>query len=582
MKSFQNTIVISMLIFAGLCRMMIRPHSKITKPPSKKFELDIPKDVSDVKIIRDENDPSEFNANNDYADTYDDMSINERTPEVESPEIISPEPEPEPEEESEEEEREPFVPKFFENFFPETDQDFGRDQHELRERIGILKSLENKYQGDRYVPVTLNELNDIILVFEELLDLRQMSQDFGRNHDDYLEQLRGGEEEVETEDGLTGELFEGLGDEEEEEEEEEEGNPWEETHEDHENENEHEDYDYEHEHDYEHEDEEEYDHWDHDEHYHDEHNEHDEWSEENHQNEHDLFLEHEAEKIAEAHKHDEEGEVITGHDIIADSEVLTNIMDKANDDHEEEKSPNFSELSYDSQEIKKAQNHETLNDEIVVIEGLEATFQHILMVVPDDKEYMNGITSEDHDQVNELFDIVYHYMDEYTKESEHIHSELDYLKKNMSLIPKSKQGVLAFFDLESEYSGIGHKLNAGNYTCQQKDKVINTKLIGFSKKIKTINEDLKNISSVLIAIENESEKIGNRINALLERGHGIEFIDKLDMASTFVPSLIDAKNMIGMKLNEAREVLMSMPKMKEQIQESVEEYDECSSGTPLD
>ena len=464
-----------------------------------------------------------------------------------------------------------------------------RDQNELRERIAILKSLEEKYKGERYVPITMNELTDTLMIFEELLDLRQMSQDFGRNHDDYLEQLRGSEEEeIEDDDGLTGELFETSDDEE---------------HHDHENHSEFEEHDHEYEegeYEEEHDDEnpwaieedehhvEEEEHleeaWDHEEEmetHHEHHEEDDDWefgdSDEDHfqENAHDMFVEHEAEKIAEEHNNDDE---VDGHDVIADSDALHNLMDKVQHHTEDLQSPNLSELSYDSVNIKKNQNHETLNDEILVIEGLQIIFDKIFMNVPDDKEYLNGITSEDHDQVEEIFGIVHDYMEEYNNEETHLHEELDFLIKTIALLPVSNDHILQFFDLFEKYSEIGGKLKVADYTCQQKNKVISKKLELFTDNIQTILKDLKNMSSVLISIENEGDKIGNRIHALTERSDEIDYIDKYDIAITFVPTLIDAKTLVAQKLSETREILMYMPHTKEYIEESIDDYDVCATG----
>ena len=440
--------------------MFIKSSKHQGPPESKKFEVDIGGGVhSEPKIFADENDP-EIVANNDGKPTYDDVSIGERTPEPEESEETIP-----VEESSEsvepEEHREPYEPKFFENFFPEADTDFVRDQNELRERIAILKSLEEKYKGERYIPITMSELTDTLLIFEELLDLRQMSQDFGRNHDDYLEKLRGTEEEVEDDDGLTGELFEMSNDEE--------------NNEDHESHEEFEEGDYEDEEnpwnieeDEDHVEEQEHleEAWDLEQENEEHHNEHqeedDEWelgdSDDDHhfnENEHDLFIEHQAEKIAEEHHDEVEND---GHNVIADSDALHDLMEKVQHHTEDLQSPNLSELSYDSINIKKNQNHETLNDEILVIEGLEIIFQKMFMNVPDDKEYLNGITSENHDQVEEIFGIVHDYMEEYNNESTHLHEELDFIIKTMSLLPVSDDHILQFFDLFEKYSDIAGKL----------------------------------------------------------------------------------------------------------------------------
>ena len=552
--------------------MLIKSKKPHTGPPeSKKFEVDIGSGVNaEPQIFAGEDDPV-IRGNDDGKDTFDEVPVGERTPE---PEIIEEETPIEESSESIEEEelREHFEPKFFENFFPETDQDFARDQAELRERIGILKSLEDRYKDKRYVPITMNELTDTLMIFEELLDLRQMSQDFGRAHDDYLEKLREQDEEVETEDGITGELFEGLDDEEEEEEEdnEEDVNPWE-IEEDihHENEEEHL--------------EEE---WDSDEdHQHDEeHEEDDDWelgnsSEEHyHENEHDQFIEHEAEEIAAKHEHDNEDD-IHGHDIIEDSDIIHNLIDKVqHNENVDLISPNMSELSYDSVNIKRTQNHETLNDEITVIEGLEIIFQKIFLGVPDDKEYLNGITSQDHSDVEELFGIVHDFMEEYNKDEEETTEELNFLIKTIALLPVSNDHILQFFDLFEKYHEIGTKMKAADYTCQQKDKKVTLDIKLFVGKIQMILKDLNNMSSVLVSIKNESTKIGNRIEALTERSDDIDYIDKYDIAISFVPTLIDAKSMISQKLSETREILMYMPHTKETIEETIDDYDLCASG----
>lgn len=599
MKLIFQLSLMSMLMLITRSRMLIhKDHHIIKSPPTKRFDIEVTNDVrTEPDIYASDTDVGDIQANDDYQDTYEEMDIKERTPPSE-PSPPPPEPSPEVEEESEPE-PEPYEPKFFENFFPEEEQDFARDQTELRQRIGVLKALEEKYSEDRYVPVTFNELNDIILVFEELLDLRQMSQDFGRNHDDYLQELRetSGEEEDE--------MMEDDGMENEEE------NPWEDEHhelpdddefvnedsDEHEHEEEHE-HEHEHEDEYEHEEEHEGEHHeeDHEHHHsnldewdHSSHDAEDEWdigdgdSDEDHFHEspHDEFVEHEAEKIVE-NLHHEEDELNTGDDVIADSDVLHDLMDKAYHHEPETESPNLSDLTYESQEIKKTQTHETLNDEIVVIEGLQILFQKLFMVVPDDKEYLAGVTSQDHDKVDELFGIIHDYMEEYTYEKDHLHEELAYLIKNIGLMPKSKQSILKFFDLTSKYDLIGIKLHASDYVCQLKDQAIGHKTNAFTHKMEIIFKDMKNITSGLIAIEHQSEKIDNRINALLMNYDEIQFLDKYDIAVTFLPSLIDAKNLVSVKLNEAREILRAMPTIKTFVEEAVDSFDECAEGESMD
>jgi hypothetical protein len=256
-------------------------------------------------------------------------------------------------------------------------------------------------------------------------------------------------------------------------------------------------------------------------------------------------------------------------------------MNKAYEHHEDLESPNLSELTYASQEIKKSQTHETLNDELVVVEGLQILFDKLFMVVPDDKEYMSGITSQDHDKVEELFGIIHDYMEEYSFEKDHLHKELEYLIKNVGLLPKSKDSVLKFFDLNSKFDLIAVKLHASDYVCQLKDKELGNKTKAFTNKIDIIFKDLKTITSSLIAIENESEKINNRINALFEKYDEIDFLDKYDIASTFLPSLIDAKNMVSVKLSETREIFRGMPEIKVFLEGAVDEYDQCAEGEPM-
>ena len=77
----------------------------------------------------------------------------------------------------------------FTDFFPEIQDNYLRDQRELRSRIVMLKALNEKYHSSRYIPLTHHEVEDIQVIMEELLMLREISQNFATERKDALENI---------------------------------------------------------------------------------------------------------------------------------------------------------------------------------------------------------------------------------------------------------------------------------------------------------------------------------------------------------------------------------------------------------
>ena len=523
MKIIRVVLISFLLTQISECRISIhrRPNRRHT-PESKKLQINIPSDTTQgVNMIRDEGDVGIVEAEEQYG--YYNKKIHIHSIPQDSPTPISSENSLQLITESEKAEAKPAL---FEEAFPEEHTNYARDQTELRNKLMFMASLNRKYKNNDYIEITKNELTDINTMIEELISLREMSQNYGTKHEICLQMLRGDNEtsqssEIEIDEKIIEKTKKEMKDKDEDEDSEPSktvGN-------------------------------------------------------------FNSFLNKQAEALIIDMKSGTDLEVLGTGTSAGDADKLQELAKLINKE-EEEKSPNFEELSAESKEIKKSMTEAQMKNINLMVRALGAEIDDIFDGTPLDLTILDNLTAQNHKDTEEMFDHVDKIMGKTMSHREQVDEKLHFIFKHLNLLPNSKSRVLKFYDVYEDYTDTLKKFRAKDYECQAKNYDFKEIIKDFKPRKKALIDLTHIIKNLMIGVEVKGEELADK-QANLKEEQGVDTLDDvqmLDLINDVMRNFIKTYQKLTSSVIELRENIDELDQFGEKIKRNLGIFDQCASS----